>query len=308
MSRRFAFLLISVFAAGIVHAQAPSADGEEPEATEGASDEGSSEGTPNDAPAFSPPRVLEAPPADPGDRETRPDAVVMEITLDESGALTEAVPTAPLDADLEHAVREALRRWRFAPAMRDGSPFAARVRVSVPFAPPLLGAIGTETTRETPSAETPAESVSAESVSAESVSAEALPDETSPESSSGGFGATGETELEALRTQERGAGDIQVQRDVLEAAPRQDGADLLRTAPGVYLNRSEGDGVAHQIMLRGFDAEHGQDLEIRVGHLPINLPSHLHGQGYADLGFLIPEVVSSLRVLEGVSDPQQGDF
>jgi hypothetical protein len=61
-------------------------------------------------------------------------------------------------------------------------------------------------------------------------------------------------------------------------------------------------------MLRGFDAEHGQDIEFRVGGLPINQPSHLHGQGYADLGFLIAETVHELHVSEGVYDPRQGDF
>jgi hypothetical protein len=76
----------------------------------------------------------------------------------------------------------------------------------------------------------------------------------------------------------------------------------------VYIGRGEGPAVAHNYMLRGFDAEHGQDIAFRVGGLPINLPSHIHGQGYADLGFLIGDTVQSLHVSEGVSDPRQGDF
>ena len=91
-------------------------------------------------------------------------------------------------------------------------------------------------------------------------------------------------------------------------APHQNAGELLTTAPGVYIAQPEGEAVAHQIFLRGFDAEHGQDIELTVGGVPINQPSHIHGQGYADLNFIIPEVVRSLRVTEGVYDPRQGDF
>ena len=111
-----------------------------------------------------------------------------------------------------------------------------------------------------------------------------------------------------LREEQRSVADFRVTREVLAAAPRQEGADVLHTAPGLYIGRGEGAAVAHSYMLRGFDAEHGQDIEFRVGGLPINQPSHLHGQGYADLGFLIAETVHELRVSEGVYDPRQGDF
>lgn len=111
-----------------------------------------------------------------------------------------------------------------------------------------------------------------------------------------------------LRTEDRSAGDFNLARDVLASAPRQEGADVLRSAPGVYIGRAEGPAVAHNYMLRGFDADHGQDIEFRVGGLPINIPSHIHGQGYSDLGFLIGDTVRGLRVTEGVHDPRQGDF
>lgn len=111
-----------------------------------------------------------------------------------------------------------------------------------------------------------------------------------------------------VRTQTRSASDFEVARDVLDAAPRQEGADVLRVVPGLFVGRGEGPAVAQSFMLRGFDAEHGQDIEFRVGGLPINQPAHIHGQGYADLGFLIGEVVDHLHVREGVYDPEQGDF
>jgi len=110
------------------------------------------------------------------------------------------------------------------------------------------------------------------------------------------------------RTENRSASDFEIKRDVLAAAPRKEGAEVLRTAPGVYIGRGEGGAVAHNYMLRGFDSKHGQDIEFRVGGLPINLPAHIHGQGYSDLGFLIGETVQELRVSEGVYDPRQGDF
>jgi len=110
-----------------------------------------------------------------------------------------------------------------------------------------------------------------------------------------------------VRTKNRSASDFHVDRKVLESAPRSEGAEVLRTAPGLYIGKVAG-AVAHRYMLRGFDADHGQDLELKVGLLPINLPSHIHGQGYADLSFLIGEVVQSLDVSEGVYDPSQGDF
>jgi hypothetical protein len=84
---------------------------------------------------------------------------------------------------------------------------------------------------------------------------------------------------------------------------------MLGAAPGIYVARPEGDALAHEVFLRGFDAGHGQDIEFTVnGSIPINQPSHIHGQGYADLNFIIPEVIRSVRVIEGVYDPRQGDF
>jgi len=152
-------------------------------------------------------------------------------------------------------------------------------------------------------------SSSAAAESREVASADGTNTDASPESDEDdGFGAAAEVEQTATRESRRAAGDVEVDRDVIEASPRSEGAEILRSAPGVYIARVGGDSVGHRIMLRGFDAEHGQDLELRVGHLPVNLPNHIHGQGYADLGFLIPEVVRRMHVRGGVSDPRQGDF
>lgn len=92
------------------------------------------------------------------------------------------------------------------------------------------------------------------------------------------------------------------------AGAGQSAADALSRAPGVVITQHSGEGKAHQIFLRGFDAVHGQDIEIHVGGVPVNEPSHVHGQGYADLHFVIAESLLRLDVLEGPFSPRQGDF
>lgn len=104
------------------------------------------------------------------------------------------------------------------------------------------------------------------------------------------------------------AGDIVREKRVLVAAPHHTAADLLFVCPGLYLTQHSGEGKAYQIYYRGFDAEHGQDLEIWAGGAPVNDVSNLHGQGYADLHFLMPEIVKEVRCTPGSYAPQQGDF
>src|SRR5205807_880832 len=73
-------------------------------------------------------------------------------------------------------------------------------------------------------------------------------------------------------------------------------------------SRPRGAGDAEQVFLRGFDAREGQDLEFTVDGVPINDAGNLHGNGYADTHFILPELVRSLRVTEGAYAPQQGNF
>lgn len=99
-----------------------------------------------------------------------------------------------------------------------------------------------------------------------------------------------------------------VNADTLAAAPRTNATDVLRLVPGLVVSQHSGEGKAHQLFLRGFDAMHGQDIEMDVGGLPVNGVSHIHALGYADLNFLIPETVQEIEVLEGSSRVDQGDF
>jgi iron complex outermembrane receptor protein len=94
----------------------------------------------------------------------------------------------------------------------------------------------------------------------------------------------------------------------LELTPRKNADDLLRVVPGLYTSQHGSEGKGQQFFLRGFDAVHGSDLEIRVGGIPINEMSNVHGQGYADLGFIIPETVGGLVSQKGPFSLEQGWF
>ena len=106
----------------------------------------------------------------------------------------------------------------------------------------------------------------------------------------------------------RSASETVVEKPVLEAAPHRDATELLLTVPGVFVSQHGGEGKAQQIFFRGFDAVHGQDVEVWAGGAPVNDVSNIHGQGYADLHFIIPEVVQQIRSTPGNYDPEQGDF
>lgn len=95
----------------------------------------------------------------------------------------------------------------------------------------------------------------------------------------------------------------------LSVAPRRRSADdLLRMVPGVLLSQHGSEGKGQQIFLRGFDAAHGQDVEVLVGGIPINELSNIHGQGYIDLNFVIPEVVRQVSASKGPFQLGQGNF
>jgi iron complex outermembrane receptor protein len=106
----------------------------------------------------------------------------------------------------------------------------------------------------------------------------------------------------------RSASDWEVDRDTLTAAPHADGADLLDSAPGMFVTERALLGQAPHLSLRGFDGTAGQDVEIFVGNLPMNQVSNIRAPGYADMRLVMPEVVKSVRVSNGPYDPRQGDF
>ena len=97
-------------------------------------------------------------------------------------------------------------------------------------------------------------------------------------------------------------------RDDLVAIPAQRAGELVETVPGMVATQHSGDGKANQYFVRGFNLDHGTDFRITVGGLPVNMPSHGHGQGYADMSFVIPELVSRVRFHKGTAHARGGDF
>jgi outer membrane cobalamin receptor len=93
-----------------------------------------------------------------------------------------------------------------------------------------------------------------------------------------------------------------------ELRPHGRPADVLRLIPGLIIDQHQGGGKAEQYLLRGFDADHGTDLALFVDGVPVNLRSHAHGQGYADLHFLIPETIRAVDALKGPYFAEHGDF
>jgi outer membrane receptor protein involved in Fe transport len=84
--------------------------------------------------------------------------------------------------------------------------------------------------------------------------------------------------------------------------------EIVETIPGVIATQHSGGGKANQYFLRGFNLDHGTDLRIEVDGMLVNLPTHGHGQGYADLNFLVPELVDTVRFRKGSYDAGVGDF
>lgn len=90
--------------------------------------------------------------------------------------------------------------------------------------------------------------------------------------------------------------------------PKNSAQDMLRLVPGLFIAQHAGGGKAEQIFIRGFDCDHGTDVASYVDGIPVNMPSHGHGQGYEDLHFLIPETTKDISVYKGPYQAQFGNF
>jgi TonB family protein len=227
--------------------------------------------------------------------------VVVIVTVDADGHVSHAEVKESGGAALDEAALVAVRQWTFAPATRDGAPVASRIRVPFHFAPPapppeIVAA---------PPAEEP--ELSPQPASLEQTSAPAA---QSKVTSKGGAAKAAEevSVIGRALPPSAGASDFNLRVGALANIPRQNATELLKLAPGILLTNEGGEGHAEQIFLRGFDAREGQDIEIKVGGDVVNQVGNLHGNGYADLHFIIPELVDGIRVLEGPYDPRQGNF
>lgn len=94
----------------------------------------------------------------------------------------------------------------------------------------------------------------------------------------------------------------------VNARPFSRPAEALEVVPGLIVTQHSGEGKANQYFLRGVNLDHGTDLAISVDGMPVNMRTHAHGQGYADLNFLIPELISSVSIRKGPYFADEGDF
>jgi outer membrane cobalamin receptor len=94
----------------------------------------------------------------------------------------------------------------------------------------------------------------------------------------------------------------------IQLRPINTSQDILRIVPGIFIAQHAGGGKAEQIFLRGFDIDHGTDIALSVDGLPVNMVSHAHGQGYADLHFLIPESVEKVAFEMGPYNANKGNL
>jgi len=94
----------------------------------------------------------------------------------------------------------------------------------------------------------------------------------------------------------------------LQLTPAYRPGQLLETVPGLVVTSHSGEGKANQYLMRGYNLDHGTDLATFVDGMPINQPTHAHGQGYTDLSFMIPELADGISYTKGPYYADVGDF
>ncbi|MCE4556050.1 TonB-dependent receptor [Roseateles cellulosilyticus] len=99
-----------------------------------------------------------------------------------------------------------------------------------------------------------------------------------------------------------------IRAELLKSRPALRPGEVLEFVPGVIVTQHSGDGKANQYFLRGFNLDHGTDFATSVDGIPVNMPTHGHGQGYSDLNFLIPELVDRIEYRKGPYFARNGDF
>lgn len=84
--------------------------------------------------------------------------------------------------------------------------------------------------------------------------------------------------------------------------------EVLEFIPGLVVTQHAGGGKANQYFMRGFNLDHGTDFAVSIDSMPMNMRTHAHGQGYADINSLIPELVQSLHYTKGTYAARNGDL
>jgi iron complex outermembrane receptor protein len=234
--------------------------------------------------------------------------VVLALTVDVDGHVSKVDVMQSGGADLDEAAIVAARQWTFNPAKRGDDAVRSRIKVPFHFAPPELPPDVVDDSKANTLPLQPA--VPGPSTGPAPVPGAATTPVPQPAGAQDAdTGDLGEVHVQGRSTPPSvGASDFNLHIGALANVPHQSAAELLKLAPGILLTNEGGEGHAEQVFLRGFDAREGQDIEFTVGGVPINESGNLHGNGYADTHFIIPELVKQLRVVEGPFDPRQGNY
>lgn len=282
-----ASLTLVVASASLVRAQdtAPLASIASPTSTPSAPDE----------PVLVPPELREGPRTlRVGTWSSAPALLTWLLELDADGSVQSARLVDPMPEEL--AERERLRAiaepharaLHFTPARRNGVPVAARIR----FQHLLEPASDDETAAASARASTAAPLAERKVEPASAMGGDAAEE----------FGASA-----AIDAPLQATSSLNLSGTSLRRRPYFNAGDLLNGAPGFYVVQHGGGGKAQQYFLRGFDADHGTDVALFVDDVPVNMPTHGHGQGYSDLNWIIPELVETIEVRKGPFFAEFGD-
>ncbi len=216
--------------------------------------------------------------------------VGLELTIGPDGRVTDAKVLRAAGFGFDEAALAAARKFRFRPATQSGQPIASTVLFDQKFI-----------TRPHLSAEATAEPGPADETAA------APPPAPLPERADTAHPSAYQSTVVA-RGPTSAASSSTIRNLDFDLRPKTSPNDILRVVPGLLAVQHQGGGKADQLFLRGFDADHGTDVGIFVDGVPVNMPSHAHGQGYADLHWIIPEAIERIDVVKGPYDVRFGDF
>jgi len=104
------------------------------------------------------------------------------------------------------------------------------------------------------------------------------------------------------------AGQVTVGAEELDNRPLLRSGEVLEALPGLIITQHAGGGKANQYYMRGYSLDHGTDFAIFLDGMPLNLPSHAHGEGYSDMNTVIPEFVERVNARKGPYYGDVGDF
>lgn len=244
--------------------------------------------------------------------------VMLLVTIGLDGTVADASVVESGGDPFDKAAVTAVKQWRFIPARKGNEIIITRIRIPFRFALPPVEAVPSTgapsrlspapQTESVPAPSAPSNETPVSTQASASTSA-ATPAPASENAPAGANEAPIDVTVRGRpRPPSRGASDYQLDVGGLATVPHQNAADVLKLAPGILLTNEGGEGHAEQVFLRGFDAREGQDIEFTVDGVPINESGNLHGNGYSDTHFIIPELIDALRVVEGPFDPRQGNY